>query len=62
VTQAQAATVMAGARAGRSERIAKEWAILLAFACGEADEVAQRVSLLEGEFMVARLDQEKKKS
>jgi hypothetical protein len=53
---------MAGARAGRSERIAKEWAILLAFACGEADEVAQRVSLLEGEFTVARLDQEKKKS
>jgi hypothetical protein len=36
------------------ERMAQERAILVATACGEADEVACKVSFLEGELMAVR--------
>jgi hypothetical protein len=54
VTWAQAATVMAGARATQAERIAWERVVLLASAHGEADKVAWRASLLVGELTVVR--------
>jgi hypothetical protein len=53
VTQARAAIVMAETRAARAERMAQERAVLLATSRGEADEVAQRASALEGELVVA---------
>jgi hypothetical protein len=40
--------------ATRVEGVAQERAALLATACVEADEVVRRVSLLEGELVVAR--------
>jgi hypothetical protein len=45
---------MAEARATWAEKTAQESVILLASACGEAREAAQKVSLLEGELVVAR--------
>jgi hypothetical protein len=40
-----------GARAAQAERMAQEKAVLLATTHGEADEVAQRVFILEGELV-----------
>jgi hypothetical protein len=51
VTWAWAAPVMAETHAARSERMAQERVILLATARAKADEVAQRVSALEGELV-----------
>jgi hypothetical protein len=44
---------MAETRAARAERMSQERAVLLATSRGEADEVAQRASALEGELVVA---------
>jgi hypothetical protein len=51
VTQAQATVVMVKTRATHAEMMAQERVILLATACGEADEAAQRVFALEGELV-----------
>jgi hypothetical protein len=50
-----AAAVMTGARTTRAERMPREKAVLLASPHGEADEVARKMSLLEGGLAVARL-------
>jgi hypothetical protein len=54
VTWARAVTIMAEAQSAWAERRAQESAISLAFARGEADEVAQKATLLDGELAVAR--------
>jgi hypothetical protein len=54
VTRARVATVMAEARATQAEKMAQESFVLLATAHGEADMVAWRVSVLEGELMATR--------
>jgi hypothetical protein len=54
VTRAWVAVVMAEAHATQAERMARERVVLLATIGGEADKVAQRVSILEGELMAAR--------
>jgi hypothetical protein len=54
VTQAQATAVMAEARAAQAEKRARENVVSLASAHGEADEVAQKVTLLESELVVVR--------
>jgi hypothetical protein len=48
VTHARVAAVLAEARAAWVEEIAHERAVLLAIAQEEADEAAQRFSILEG--------------
>jgi hypothetical protein len=53
VTRARVAAIMAGAHAARAEKMAQERVVLLATAHGEVDEMAQRVSILEGELMAA---------
>jgi hypothetical protein len=53
VTWVHVATIMARARAARAKRMAHEKAILLASAHREADVVARKISLLEGELVVA---------
>jgi hypothetical protein len=53
VTQAQATVVMVKTRATHAEMMAQERVILLATACGEADEAAQRVFALEGELVAS---------
>jgi heterodisulfide reductase subunit A-like polyferredoxin len=53
VTWVHVAVIMARARAAWAERMAHEKAILLASAHGEADVVARKISLLEGELAVA---------
>jgi hypothetical protein len=58
VTRAHATAVMAGARAIREEKIAQERVVLLASTRGEANEVAKKPSLLEGELVVAHWAQE----
>jgi hypothetical protein len=45
---------MVGTHAAQAERMAQERAILLVTTHGEANEVAQRVFILEGELMAAR--------
>jgi hypothetical protein len=45
---------MARAQASQAERMAHESAVLLSSAHGEADEAAQKVSLLEGVLTGAR--------
>jgi hypothetical protein len=58
VTQAHVTAVMAGARAIREEKIAQERVVLLASTRGEANEVAKKPSLLEGELVVAHWAQD----
>jgi hypothetical protein len=58
VTRAHATAVMAGARAIREEKIAQERVVLLASTRGEANEVAKKPSLLEGELVVAHWAQD----
>jgi hypothetical protein len=53
VTHARVAAVLAEARAAWVEEIAHERAVLLAIAQEEADEAAQRFSILEGELRAA---------
>jgi hypothetical protein len=45
---------MAGARAGWVEKTTQERSVMLASAHREADEVAQKACLLEGELVVER--------
>jgi hypothetical protein len=54
VTQAWAAIVTVGTYAAQPEKMAQKRVILLVTARGEASEVAQMVSVLEGELMAAR--------
>jgi hypothetical protein len=54
VTWVWVAVVMAEAHAASAERIPQERVVLLATTHGEEDEVAQRVSALECELVVAR--------
>jgi hypothetical protein len=58
VTQAWAATIMAGSRAAQAERMAQESIILLVTAYGEASEPTQRVFALEGKLVAARQAQD----
>jgi hypothetical protein len=58
VTRVQVATVMAEAWTAWSGMMAKEWGILLASSHMEADEVVQKVSLLEDKLAVARQAQD----
>jgi hypothetical protein len=58
VSWARAAAIMAKAWAARAERMARESVILLASTHGEANEVAWKVSLLEGEFAFVRKTQD----
>jgi hypothetical protein len=51
VTWARVAAIMVETRATRAERMAQEMVVLLATTHGEAYEVAQRVSSLEGKLM-----------
>jgi hypothetical protein len=53
VTPAWATAIMVGARIAWVDRMALEKTIPLASARGEADEVAQKISLLEGKLEVA---------
>jgi hypothetical protein len=53
VTQAWAAAIMVEARTTQVERLAQDRAVLLATTHVEVDEVAQRVSFLEGELVAA---------
>jgi hypothetical protein len=53
VTRVWATTVVVEAQATRAKKVAQESVVLLASARGEAGEVAQKVSLLEGKLAVA---------
>jgi hypothetical protein len=54
VTQVRATTVMVETCATRAERRSWESTNLLALAHGEADEVSQKVTHLDGELAIAR--------
>jgi hypothetical protein len=51
VIRAHVTAVMVKTRATRAEMMAQQRVILLATACGEADEAAQIVFTLEGELV-----------
>jgi hypothetical protein len=61
VTLAQAAAIMEQARTTQAESVAKERVVLLAITHREVDEMAQRVSFLDGEIVVARCTRERLK-
>jgi hypothetical protein len=61
VTWARTAAIMAGAYAAQVKRMAQERIVLLATTHGEADEVAQKVSALEGELVAVRQAQDTSK-
>jgi Flp pilus assembly secretin CpaC len=58
VTQVWAAVIVAEACIARAEKMAQQRVVLLATACGEANEVAQGVSILEDELVTTRWAQD----
>jgi hypothetical protein len=49
---------MAETRAARAEKMAQERAVLLATVHSEVDEVAERISILEGDLVAVRQAQD----
>jgi hypothetical protein len=58
VTRVWVAAIMAETRAARAEKMAQERAILLATIHSEVDEVAERISILEGDLVAVRQAQD----
>jgi hypothetical protein len=58
VTRVWVAAIMAETRAARAEKMAQERAVLLATVHSEVDEVAERISILEGDLVAVRQAQD----